>query len=83
MELSAWRERLMRPGRFIWRRRTTMFLTGAASAALLVSSATTPATAATTQRLAVAVVGPGVVTSNPAGIRARPIARPLSLPAAA
>ena len=68
MELSAWRERLMRPGRFIWRRRATMFLTGAASAALLVSSATTPATAATTQRLAVAVVGPGVVTSTPAGI---------------
>jgi hypothetical protein len=68
MELSAWRERLMKPGRFIGRRRATMFLTGAASAALLVSSATMPATAATTQRLAVAVVGPGAVTSTPAGI---------------
>ena len=45
-----------------------MFLTGAASAALLVSSTTMPATAATTQRLAVAVVGPGAVTSTPAGI---------------
>jgi hypothetical protein len=68
MELRAWRQRLMKPGKLIWRRRATMFLTGAASAALLISGATTPAAAATTQRLAVAVVGPGSVASTPAGI---------------
>ena len=68
MELRAWRQRLMKPGKLIWRRRATMFLTGAASAALLISGATTPAAAATMQRLAVAVVGPGSVASTPAGI---------------
>ncbi len=68
MELRAWRQRLMKPGKLIWRRRATAFLTGAASAALLVSGATTPAAASTMQRLAVAVVGPGSVASTPAGI---------------
>ena len=68
MELRAWRQRLMKPGNLIWRRRATMFLTGAASVALLISGATTPAAAATMQRLAVAVVGPGSVASTPAGI---------------
>jgi hypothetical protein len=68
MEQSAWRRMMVTPAEFVRRRGAAMLLTGVLPAALLLSSATTPAVAAPVQTLAVAVVGPGVVSSTPAGI---------------
>jgi hypothetical protein len=59
--------RLM-PRRWLQLRLAVLTLAGVMSAVLLLAGSATPAGAATTERLAVAVVGPGTVTSSPAGI---------------
>ena len=68
MDRSAWRHAMATPVELVRRRGVAVLLTGVVPAALLLSSATPPALAAPTRTLAVAVVGPGVVTSTPAGI---------------
>ena len=56
------------PRRPLERRLGMLTWAGVMSAVLLLAGSATPAGAATTARLAVAVVGPGTVTSSPAGI---------------
>jgi hypothetical protein len=59
--------RLM-PRRPLELRLAVLTLAGVMSAVSLLAGSATPAGAATTERLALAVVGPGTVTSSPAGI---------------
>jgi hypothetical protein len=68
MALSTDGSRLSMPGRPLGKRLGTWTWIGVISAVLVLAGSAGPAGAATTERLALAVVGPGTVTSSPAGI---------------